>query len=401
MRAAKSSMDTSVKRFSNETGLAVTSQAAKSMIGLLKTTLVTGLGLQVATSFEVVAGVGELRFATPFSGRDMCVVEVQGCADTSYNGEYKILAAESNNQLVKVAMNAPDGVVAGLSITARLPSAGWTLVWEHATEPRAVFRSSDLEGGCYYEMIDAAGVPFYIRGHEAFDVEAGVGSGSFPASANGLGWIKGATTGSRWDLVADSQSVLFAVAGAAASAGGASEWGQSRSTRGFGALVPYSSVDAYAHFVSGKLGVPAILSSNEEGVGILTGSFAASSAGISLSRTADGMTTSVTGTCEPESGGSEATRSGLDARFGTVTAATGPLHVCPKFIRDSRSLYPRGLVPGMRHLPFSGINARRLPYAVTEFGGRKCLAYPADCMTFPYQDSVCGQGLIDVEGPWR
>lgn len=63
MRAAKSSMDTSVKRFSNETGLSNTSQAAGAMISLLKTTLVTGLGLQVVTSFEVVDGVGELRFS--------------------------------------------------------------------------------------------------------------------------------------------------------------------------------------------------------------------------------------------------------------------------------------------------------------------------------------------------
>lgn len=401
MQAAKSSMDTSVKRFSNDTGISTITPVAGAMIALLKSALVTGVGLQVVTSFEVVSGVGELRFAQPFAGLSMCVVDVQGCADASYNGEYKILDVQSNRQLVKIAMNAPDGVVQGAAITAKLPGAGWQVVWEHETEPRVVFKTTAPEGGLYYEMIDAAGVAFYIRGHQTFDEGAGVGGGSFPTSTSGLGWIKGAAAGSRWDLVADSQSVLFAVAGAAASAGAASLWTQGRSTRGFGALVPYSTVDAYAHFVCGRLGVPVIAASNTEGQGNLTGSWSTYPDGIALACSADGLTQAPTGTCEPVSGGNDANRSGQDGRFGTVAAAKGPLHVCQKFIRDTTASYPRGVVPGLLHLPFSSVDVARPDYGVMEFGGRMCLSYPAFHATLSTSSGSVGQGVIDVEGPWR
>lgn len=331
----------------------------------------------------------------------MCVVDVQGATDPSYNGEYKILDALSNRQLIKIAMNAPDGPVHGVQITARLPGAGWQLVWEHQTEPRAVFKTSAPEGGCYYEMTDAEGVAFYVCGHQTFDDVNGLGGLSFPSSSSGLGWIKGAAAGSRWDLVADSKSVLFAVAGAAASAGGASLWSQGRSTRGFGALIPYSPTDAYSHFVSGLRGVPQIVASNTQGEGNLTGSWATYPNGIALARSSDGLTMAPTGTCEPVSGGNDSTRSGQDSRFGAVAAAKGPLHVCQKFIRDTVASYPRGVVPGLLHLPFNAVHLARPEYGVMEFGGRLCLTYPAFHATLASDASVVGQGIIDVEGPWR
>ncbi len=392
MQSSRSLKDTSVKFFTSEMPAAPgLNRNAGSLIDVLNACLVNGFGLQVATRFVVTDKEGVMTVPQPFAGLRMSVIEISGCADASFNGEYKLTEVSADGLRLSFPVDAPDGLVAGSSIQVKAAGAGWLKAFEDQASQQVVYRSASVKAGehCLW-LQDPAGAYARVRGYESMSA-VDKGLGGFPADAQISGggyWLKslGAARDVRWLVVADAQRFYVApMAGYSSNVNNLSYY-----MRMFGALDPLVPTDSHAVMLcsgnSGSEGGSATANN------VMTFSAGTSSASYCIARSLDGMSLSSVAAIWLLGGFGT---SGNDASCGPVAAGNlKRLIFAEKFVRHAASEYPRAKVPGLLHLMHTGEVTGRVTVM-----GHECLLFdgpnPGSGASAKYASA------IDIEGPWQ
>ncbi len=382
-------------------GAPVLSGQPGTLIALLDAFLLTGFGVTTAVSVSVSGGVATATLNAGQSFEPYCVVLVEGATPAALNGEARVLTASSTS--ITWATTAPDGAASG-TITIRVaPVGGWEKVY--AASNKAVYRSTDPAGSRFYYRIDDTN-PTYarVRGFETMSA-VDTGTGPFPTDAQISGggyWGKSYSSGSTpvpYDLAGDPRKVLVALASAVPGYGAAYA---STPARGFGDLLPLSpSGDAYVAAVSVA---DSDSQANSSDAGGFVGSTQSSVSGIYVSRALSGLGGAQKAQLRPLVGASETT-SGGDPTLGIFPSAVdGQLKYSRYFVRASadNSGAPRAWVPGVLHIPQSGVLSggvgKRSKLAGSgELSGRTLVAIPSGNLS----SMPAGVYLLDITGPWR
>lgn len=395
-----SPVDTSVKHFHFEmAGSPVLNGQSGSAIGLLNACLITGFGLQSATSLVVASGVATLTFATTHAATVESVVLVAGAtgAWTDLNGEQKVTALGANQ--VKFATALPDGTATG-TVTAKMAPAGWLSPFTDTNI--AVYQSAAVESTKMFMRIDDTGTTaFRLRGYEAMS-GASTGSGLFPVDAqiSGGGWCNKSSVANatpvKWTLVADARGGYLSVVGYSASAAGT----ESGRTVFFGDFQPYrTGGDPYA-FALG-CGNSATAGNWQDSTGVCDQESGTSQY---TPRPYHGLGTAFGQSSHAESGGS--TLSGRDDTFGKFPSEVdGGLMLSRRFLVGALGAV-RGVYPGLYTVPQSEVGLafapRTLQSGAGPLAGRKLIAVGGGGGASPvaYPSTNLGISFIDVTGPW-
>lgn len=392
-----SPVDTSVKHFHFEmAGSPVLNGQAGTAIGLLNACLITGFGLQSATSLAVAGGVATLTFATTHAATAESVVLVAGAtgAWADLNGEQKVTALGPNQ--VKFATALPDGTATG-PVTAKMAPAGWLSPFTDTNI--AVYQSAAAESTKMYMRIDDTGTTaFRLRGYEAM-TGVSTGSGLFPVDAqiSGGGWCNksdGANAAPvKWVLVADARGGYLNIVGT--SSGNSSF--ESGRTIFFGDFRPYrTGGDPYAFALgcgsSASAQDPTGVCDHEPGTSQYT------------PRPYHGLGTAFGQSSRAESG--SAALSGRDATFGKFPSEVdGGLMLSRRFLGGASGAV-RGTFPGLYTVPQSEVGLsfapRTLQSGAGPLAGRKLIAVGGNGGANPvaYPSTSLGISFIDVTGPW-
>lgn len=390
-----SPVDTSVKHFHFEmAGSPVLNGQAGSALGVLNACLITGFGLQSATSLAVSGGVATLTFAATHAATAESVVLVAGAtgAWTDLNGEQKVTALGPNQ--VKFATALPDGTATG-TVTAKMAPAGWLSPFTDTNI--AVYQSAAAESTKMYMRIDDTGTTaFRLRGYEAM-TGASTGSGLFPVDAqiSGGGWCNKSSAANatpvKWMLVADAKGGYLSVVGYAAT-GASADAGR---TIFFGDFRPFrTGGDPYAFSLGcGTSGAYA----DSSGTCDTDASVAQFSP-----RAYHGLGTSFAHASVPESGNSAI--SGRDATFGKFPSEVdGGLMLSRRFVGATNGA-PRGVFPGLYTVPQGDVGVAYAPRSLQSgagpLAGRKLIAVGCGAQSFAYPNTNLGISFIDVTGPW-
>lgn len=194
-------------------GASALSGTAGALIAILNDVLVTGFGLQTASSVVVASGIATATFATAHPYRVDTVALIAGATPSGLNGEKRILAVVSDKIVTFDATGITDGTATG-TITSKVAPAGWTKVFTGTN--LAAYKSASVEGtGCYLRVDDTGTTVARVRGYETMS-DVNTGTGPFPTvaqfAASGLWWSKSnAASGAvrPWRIVADDRGVYF------------------------------------------------------------------------------------------------------------------------------------------------------------------------------------------------
>ena len=395
-----SPVDTSVKHFHFEmAGAPVLNGQAGTAIGLLNACLITGFGLQSATSLAVAGGVATLTFATTHAATAESVVLVAGAtgAWADLNGEQRVTALGANQ--VKFATALPDGTATG-TVTAKMAPAGWLSPFTDTNI--AVYQSAAAESTKMYMRIDDTGTTaFRLRGYEAM-TGASTGSGLFPVDAqiSGGGWCNKSSQATaapvKWVLVADARGGYVNIVGTSA---GNSSYETGR-TIFFGDFRPYrTGGDPYAF----ALGCGSSAASNnwQDSSGVCDQE---SGTGQYTPRPYHGLGAAFGQSSHAESGGT--VLSGRDTTFGKFPSEVdGGLMLSRRFLGIALGAV-RGVFPGLYTVPQSEVGLafapRTLQSGAGPLAGRKLIAVGGIGGSSPaaYPSTGLGISFIDVTGPW-
>ncbi|WP_312568269.1 hypothetical protein [Comamonas sp.] len=397
MQSTRSPKDTSVKLFTSEmVGAPSLTQAAGALIDVLSACLVNGFGMQQASSFTVTAGVGQITVPVATGWERMCVIDVAGCADASYNGEYKLTQVSADGLRVSFPIDAPDGAVLGASITVKLAAAGWLLRFADPATNKAVYMPGTPQwaGHCLW-VEDVAGSHANVRGYESMtSVDDGLGMFPQVAKLAVATWPKATSTvrPSRWLFLAGDRLLYAGIA--AGYAGNTSN--VAYMMRWFGRFEPLTPGDMHAITLSVQSTTS--VTGGSIGSGCASVSEVTMQELISTARTPDGMTTAISGAVTllyPYS-----SESGGDATCGNATGLdVGSLVFAQKFLRHAATNYPRARMPAILHAMHSSVYSVVSEGAQVSLQGRAHKIFPG-----PQRTSGGMTGLwlcaIDVEGPW-
>ena len=382
-------------------GAGVVSGTPGSRVAVLDDLLINGWGQAAATGVAVSAGIATATFAAGISFDLGTVILVAGATGvyTGLNGEARVLSAGSN--WVTFATAAPDGAATG-SITAKYAPVG---SWEHAFAPaghKRAYRSTHPQShGHIFRVDDAATMALRLVGYESMtDIDAGVGAcptdAQVPGGAYVLGSIQANATANRYRVLADGLTVLVAFAVNS----GASPTAVVAPLRGFGYAVRLSpGGDPHAAFVSGAAsasGGVALSGALDYGNDGATG-------GTWLFRSDSGIGGAVQMANYTYVGGSGV--SGADPTLGAFPSRIdGKGKPSRRFLAPSATdRTPRGDIPGLCHLPQSGVLAAGivdgdLIDGAGDLAGRKLLAVASGGAV---TSNPAGVYLVDTTGPWR
>lgn len=134
-----------------------------ALINVLDACLVDGYGNQDVTSIEVADGMAIAKFENSHLLKQFQVVEISGAADSSLNGEFRILGLTADT--IEFSVNAADQIATG-SISCKVASLGWTKVF--SGENKAVYRAKDIAANPYYLRIDNSMDPVYNANYAKF-----------------------------------------------------------------------------------------------------------------------------------------------------------------------------------------------------------------------------------------
>lgn len=397
MQSTRSPKDTSVKLFTSEAvGAPSLTQAAGALIDVLSACLVNGFGMQQVSSFTVTAGVGQITVPAATGWERMCVIDVAGCADTSYNGEYKLTDVSADGLRVSFPIDAPDGTVLGAAITVKLASAGWLLRFADPATSKAVYMPGTPQwAGHCLRVEDVAGTHANVRAYESMTgVDAGFGVFPGAAQVATATWVKalGTARPARWLITADERLILVAPA-----AGYASNVNQtSVLMRWFGRFDALNATDMHAVSISVQSGVGGV-NSSALGAGCAPSSISSVQTGVYVARSIDGAEMALTGFTSllyPY-----VADSGADSVCGVATGlGIGDLVFGHKYLRHTSSSYPRAKFPGVLHLMHSSMPAGYDGVAV-DIGGRLHRLFSGAATS---AGTLGGARLcaVDIEGPW-
>lgn len=236
-------MSTPVKYFhSAQNGAPVLNGTAGSLLGVLDACLVTGFGLQAASSVTVASGIATINFAGGHSFEPDTIALIAGASPAGLNGEARILST-STNAITYAAPGVADGTATG-TITAQVASAGWVKAY-NGTNVAAYVSADPTSTKMYLRVDDAGNTNARVVGYESM-TDVNTGTGPFPTGTqiNGGGWWPKAnnttTTARAWTLVADSLGFYLHMHTATTSSG------VSGCVWEFGDFTPAKSSDPYA-----------------------------------------------------------------------------------------------------------------------------------------------------------
>lgn len=238
-------MTTKTKPFSSAmVGAPALTGLVGGLLPILDACLVTGFGLQTATSLVVVGGVATATFATTHAAVKDTVVLITGATPSGLNGEHRVTVHAGNT--VKFATTEADVTATG-TITVKVAPLGWTNPFTGTN--KSVYKMVDAQGtGFCLRVVDTGTTSARVIGYEAMtDVDTGFGP--FPTTAQMSGgdwWSKSAggnATVVSWRIVGDSRGFYFSVNNYGASS--------AYQTFYFGDIKSVKSNDPYACVLTG------------------------------------------------------------------------------------------------------------------------------------------------------
>ena len=388
-----SPVDTSVK-FAHSTmaGASTINGVAGSRIAAIKAFAVTGFGVKTVDAGGTISG-GKCRL--PFSsGASAAVINsvilVAGATPAGLNGEQKVTSVSSS--WVEFATALPDGAVTG-TVSFKMAPLGWEEVFSKTNV--SVFRPTDPASSRPYLRIDDSNATYAIvQMYESMtDVDTGVNgtparywAGRSAASASAVSWT----------LVGDSRGIYVGIAPSTANA---SDFTASATMVSyFGDVVSDRSGDAYPALLTGC--TSSNYTSNDGFV------FFGNTTGALIMRIAAGIG-GATSTNISATGSSGSALSGADGFTGPFPSrAAQALFLSPIMVADGGTFSVvgrRGLMPGIRHCPQSGLSSvytgapQQIP-GTGDYQGKTMLTLGVGTgVNIP----STGVGFVDVTGPWR
>ncbi len=233
-------MGTNTKSFTSAmNGAPVLSGSAGALISVLDAVLVTGFGLQTATSLVVASGVATATVPVAPGALVGSVILVAGATPSSLNGEKRVTGVTSSSVSFECAQ--ADTSASG-SITLKVAGAGWTKLYTDTN--RAAYKITPSTGtGCVLWVDDTGTTVARVRGYEAM-TGITTGTGPFPSTAqfaSGLWWSKSnaaSAVARAWRIVADDRGFFYFVKNA--------DTASEHQGGYFGDIVPIKSNDPYA-----------------------------------------------------------------------------------------------------------------------------------------------------------
>ncbi|MEZ2740311.1 hypothetical protein [Comamonas jiangduensis] len=398
MQSSRSPKDTSVKFFTSEmVGAPSLSEAAGTLIGVLSACLVNGFGMQQVSSFVVTQGLGQITVPVATGWKRMCVIDVAGCTDASYNGEYKLTQVSADGLRVSFPIDAPDGTVLGAAITVKLAPAGWLLRFADPATNKAVYMPGTPQwAGHCLRVQDPQGTHSFVRGYESMsDVDTGLGMFPTTAQVATSAWSKASGTArpARWLVVADERLMYVGLMPVVSS----TESRVASPMRWFGRFDALNASDMHAVSVSVQLDTLSFASESWHS-GAASLCTAAVSKNIWVARSLDGAIMSqgaFVSLLAPY-----AAASGEDGYCGSATGVgVGNLVGAQKFLRVAVGSYPRAKMPAIMHLMHTGVEVLTPGPAVVDIGGRLHWLFAGSSASGTNAEwrRICA---IDVEGPW-
>ncbi len=362
----------------------------------------TGFGLVTAIKVTVAAGVATAELQ-PGQGFDLhTVIEVAGATPAALNGKSRVIEVVGGKD-IKFPTMAPDGIATG-TITIKVAGSGWTKAFTAAN--KAVYRSADVLGARHFYRIDESGGVTNmarVRGFENMTtVDAGTGLYPTNAQINGGGyWAKSYSADAipvRYDIIGDSRFVMIAIASSV------SQWPEYKGAalRGFGDPLPFNPAgDVFSACISCNQ----YTTGSDAQYGGFGGPVSAGAGAIYAARSRAATGTARDMGLKPFVGYSIGGNSGDDATLGALLdQPDGRMKLSQLFMFDdsaSGSAAPRSIVPGLLHVPHTGLAAAVQPrdYLIgTEaLEGRILMALP----TALQAGGTTYMNFVDLTGPWR
>ena len=395
-----SPVDTSVKFFHSLMANApALSGTVGSQIAILDAVLKDGFDLKTATSLVVAGGVATLTFSGTHSAVVDSVILVAGSSIAALNGEQKVTAVGANT--VSFATAAADGTATG-TITFKMAPLGWEKSFSGTN--LAAYRSLAVGASGFYIRVDDTGTTSCrVTGYESMSgISSGLGQ--FPTTAQvsgGLYWGKSQTANSnpvQWFIIGDSRTFYVHNSMWATTALSTALTGP---VSGFGDMVPYRDAgDPWACAIAGN--ESSSVSSTPQ-----AGSFAMTASGIYTTRNYNGFSPSFASASYAYTGTTSTTTApGEDTTLGTFPSRIdGSLRLSRRYLRsaDASHVEPRCEVPGLFHIPQSGVSFQLPQYSVQSgvagLGGRKLMMVAVGSSGSAATPN--GVVALDITGPWR
>jgi len=325
-----------------------------TLLAALRAFLISGFGSVTAQSVAVDNGVATAVVGTGNTFEVGSVIKISGGDNAALNGEARVLTATAST--ITWATTAADGAVGGLVDIRYAPVGGWEEPFT-GTQTTAVFRSTDPQSARHYLRVDDSeeGIS-HVRGYETM-TDINNGTGEFPKvqAVPMAFWYKpDGNNLARWDFIADSQMMLIAISLYSAPQGYIAA-----PIRAFGEGVPLSAAgDNWGSLLSCACKE---LYRGQFGLGSLCSGYSRSYdnyGAIYLCREATGLGGAVASRCLPLVG-DENSISGYDHYLGGFPSVIdGQLRYSRKLLsvaHDTRTA--RAVVPGVLHIPHSGVSA--------------------------------------------
>lgn len=396
-----SPVDTGVKFFSSMMANApVLGGAASTGIALLDACLKDGFDTKAAT-ITVAGGVATVAWSGTHSCVKESVIQVIGATGsaTALNGEQKVTSKPSATSCT-FATAVADGVAPG-SITIKMAPLGWAKPFSGTN--LAVYQSQNILSPKHLLRVDDSSTTLMrVVGYETMsDVNTGIGA--FPTNAQvvaGGMWPKrqaASATGVPWILIGDDRIFYLVLSPYGASP---TSWAFNSTIRGFGDPIVYKpSGDAYATMLNASTQL-AVASA-------MDGDFANPNvSNMYTPRTFTGLGTAMNHYTSAFTGGGNV--SGQFATLGSFpNPIDGALYLSKKFLAVSGDNAPRAEVPGLRHIPQSGVRSAMVPGDIWPGtgldAGKNFMVLPCtnSSLSSGEVDGSSGRMMIDVTGPWR
>lgn len=382
-------------------GAPVLNGQAGTLIGVLDAFLLTGFGTVSALSVNVAGGIATAAVQAGNSFDKGCIVWVDGATPAALNGEQRVLTASS--AAITFATTAPDGPATGTITIKVAPVGGWEK--KYSGTNKAVYRSTDPQASGFCLRVDDTGTTTArVRGFESM-TDVDTGSGPFPIDAQisggGHQWKSVAATAAatRYDLIADSRTILIAVAPGVVASGS----NIATPIRGFGDMIALApGGDGFAVAISCASGASISSAPN-----FVNGTFDRNASGedaIYWARSQSGLGGSKLAAAGVYVG-AMSSASGADTSLGAFPSSVdGELKYSRCYVHADDGATPRANVPGVLRIPQTGVatsvSLRDTFLGTGEMAGRMLLALGVT-NTFANGGAVAGVVLVDITGPWR
>ena len=330
------------------------SGTAGTLIAALDAFLLTGWAPTAAISVSVTGGVGTAEFNDGSFFEDTAIVLIDGATSPALlNGEARVLS--HTNKQIKFETNAPDGIATGAITFKYAPVGNWEKTFSGTN--KAAYRSTDIKASGFFLRVDDTGtVSARVRGFEVM-TDVDTGTGPFPTDtqiSGGGHWIKSTaanTTAVRYDIFADSRALFVALAPGVVT----NPSFTGAPARGFGDMIPLRAAgDVYSVALACNAGTTT-------GSGVFSNGafdFAASvNDAIFVPRAIAGLGSAQVTASVPYVG-NNSSRSGGDATLGAFPSVVdGELKYSKRYIHSGDGSTPRAEVPGLLHVPQSGVSS--------------------------------------------